>query len=358
MKGVPLPAQYSPRTIPGLLAERATDRPAAVAAFGKGRAGYAAVTFAELADSARRLAGGLVERGVVPGDRVAWLLDNSRGLDALQLFHAVVWAGGVNVPINPRLAPPEVADIVQRTGSRLLIAQPEYRSRAAECLVSASVISVDELAEQSPATPRRAATAEATDLTTASILFTSGTTGRPKGVVHTHGSSIAAAIGWSDALALAPGDVLQSPFPVFSGAGLHFNGLSCLWAGCEFVIDDYGTAASLELAGARQTSVYVAVPSIYAFWLDSPVLDATTLRSLRVLDYGGAAMAPALIRQLRERLPGVGLVQTYGLTEAGPGGTYLPAEDALVRLGSIGRRCAGEFTEFRVVDADGQNVVG
>ncbi|MDT4921339.1 MAG: fatty-acyl-CoA synthase, partial [Pseudonocardiales bacterium] len=169
--------------------------------------------------------------------------------------------------------------------------------------------------------------------------------------------SIAAAIGWSEALGLAPGDVLQSPFPVFSGAGLHFNGLSCLWAGCEFVIDDYGTAASLELAGARQTSVYVAVPSIYAFWLDSPELDATALRSLRVLDYGGAAMAPALIRQLRERLPGVGLVQTYGLTEAGPGGTYLPAEDALVRLGSIGRRCAGEFTEFRVVDADGQNVV-
>ncbi|MDT4918443.1 MAG: hypothetical protein QOH89_3143, partial [Pseudonocardiales bacterium] len=266
MKGVPLPAPYSPRTIPGLLAERAAGRPDAVAAFGKGRAGYAAVTFAELADSARRLAGGLVERGVVPGDRVAWLLDNSRGLDALQLFHAVVWAGGVNVPINPRLAPPEVADIVQRTGSRLLIAQPEYRSRAAECLVSASVISVDELAGQSAATPRRTAPVDATDLTTASILFTSGTTGRPKGVVHTHGSSIAAAIGWSEALGLAPGDVLQSPFPVFSGAGLHFNGLSCLWAGCEFVIDDYGTAASLELAGTRRTSVYVAVPSIYAFW--------------------------------------------------------------------------------------------
>ncbi len=353
MKGLPLPAGYQPRTVPALLAERAARHPDRTAVHAKGATGYLSRTFAELVGDVRALAGQLRDRAIQPGDRVAWQIDNRRGLDALRLYHAVLWAGAVNVPVNTRLAAPEIADILRRSGCRLLIADPEAAEPSQDTLGSTALAYLDDLAAAAAATPGLPSPAVRADQDTAAILFTSGTTGRAKGVVHTHGSSLAAAIGWSEALSLGPGEVLQSPFPIFSGAGLHFNGLSCLWGSAEFVIDDYDTTASLGLAAERGSTIYVAVPSIYAFWLDSPSLDARRLAALRLLDYGGAPMAPALIEDLHALLPSVGLMQTYGLTEAGPGGTYLPADQALLRVGSIGRQCAGTFTQVRVVGADG-----
>jgi acyl-CoA synthetase (AMP-forming)/AMP-acid ligase II len=353
MKGLPLPSGYQPRTVPALLAERAARHPDQTAVHAKAAAGYVSRTFAELARDVRTLAGQLRARAVQPGDRVAWQIGNRRGLDAIRLYHAVLWAGAVNVPVNTRLAAPEIADLLRRSACRLLIADPGAAEPASDALGSTALVSLDDLAAASAGTAGLAAPAARADQDIAAILFTSGTTGRAKGVVHTHGSSLAAAIGWSEALGLGTAEVLQSPFPIFSGAGLHFNGLACLWGSAEFVIDDYDTTASLELAAARGSTVYVAVPSVYAFWLDCPSLDPRRLTALRLLDYGGAPMAPALIEDLRARLPSVGLMQTYGLTEAGPGGTFLPPDQALRRLGSIGRQCAGTFTQVRVVGPDG-----
>ena len=85
-------------------------------------------------------------------------------------------------------------------------------------------------------------------------------------------------------------------------------------------------------------------------------MTATALATLRILDYGGSSMPPSMIERLRAAVPTAGLVQSYGLTEAGPGGTYLPEEYALSKLGSIGNRCAGRFTQVRVVDEAGADV--
>ena len=197
-------------------------------------------------------------------------------------------------------------------------------------------------------------TSERDDL--ASILYTSGTTGLPKGVEHTQESSLAAGIGWADAFRLTGADVLQSPFPIFGGAALHFNGVSSLWAGGTFVVATADTAASWSLVEQWRSTVYVAVPSIYQYWLAHPDLGAADLSSLRLLDYGGASMPLPVIVRLREAFPTVRLIQTYGLTEAGPGGTYLPEEYAIERLGSLGSRGAGRFTEFRVIREDGSDV--
>jgi acyl-CoA synthetase (AMP-forming)/AMP-acid ligase II len=307
------------------------------------------LTLGGLLRRVQRLAAALRERGVLPGDRVAWALDNSCGVDAITLFHAVPWLGAVNVPINTRLVAAERADILARSNATFLISRDADaidHAGVASCSIESLVVDLDRRDIMFTPTPTDA---EAV----ATILFTSGTTGRPKGVIHTHGSSLGAGISWAAAFGLGPADRLQSPFPVFSGAGLHFNGLNCLWSGAEFVIDDYDTSASLRLVQELQSTVYVAVPAIYSFWLDDPLCDATQLGSLRLLDYGGSAMAPPLIEMLRDRLPAVGLMQTYGLTEAGPGGTYLASENALTRLGSIGKDCAGDFMSVKVVDDDG-----
>ncbi|GAA1870025.1 class I adenylate-forming enzyme family protein [Asanoa iriomotensis] len=320
-----------------------------------GRGSYHTLSYQDLDAAAGRVAGALAAAGVRRGDRVGWVLDNGNGTDALVVYHAVLRLGAVNVPVNARLAPPEVEHILRHSGARLVLAGAQQRDR-----VAAAPCDVVILDDADPLSSLRGTPAPPVgglrDTDPANLLYTSGTTGRPKGVLHTHGSSLAAAIGWSDAFRLTPHDVLQSPFPITSGAGLHFNALSCLWAGACVVVDDYDTAASLALIAEVAATVYVAVPSIYAYWLDSPALTGASLGSLRILDYGGASMPAALIERLRTAVPSAGLMQTYGLTEAGPGGCYLPEEYALTRLGSIGNRCAGPFTRVRVVDEDGADV--
>lgn len=165
--------------------------------------------------------------------------------------------------------------------------------------------------------------------------------------MHSHLTALAAGAGWREAFDLTDSGVYQSMFPVYAGAGLHFSGLACLLAGATYVIDEpRPTAASLARIDQHRTTVYAAVPSVYQYWL-AESLAGFDLSSSRLLDFGGSVMHRATIEALRAVLPGVGLVQTYGLTEAGPGGLYLPSEHLDTKLGSIG--CVGSGgLRFRV----------
>src|SRR4051794_13874908 len=98
-----LPRHYAPRSIPDVLRARADDSPDATAVVGRRGDRYVALSYSQLYDVAARVAGGLAARGVAPANRVAWVLDNDDGLDAVVTFHAILLAGAVNVPLNPRL---------------------------------------------------------------------------------------------------------------------------------------------------------------------------------------------------------------------------------------------------------------
>jgi acyl-CoA synthetase (AMP-forming)/AMP-acid ligase II len=359
-----LPPHYAPVTIPAVLRARAAtspDHPAIVAALG---GDHAPMSYRELDEAAERLAHVFVARWRLPaGSAVAWALGNGNARAALVLFHAVLKARLVNVPLNTRLAAQEVDELVAHARCRALVSDDGAMLEAgrrqgipAEHVVRVDTGGLTGFDDLLPPLHRVTALPVSQRADLASILYTSGTTGLPKGVEHTQESSLAAGIGWADAFRLTAADVLQSPFPIFGGAALHFNGLSSLWAGGTFVVASADTVAAWRLAERWRSTVYVAVPSIYQYWLAHPELGAADLSSLRLLDYGGASMPLPVITQLRAAFPTVGLIQTYGLTEAGPGGTYLPEEYAVERLGSLGSRGAGRFTEFRVIRDDGSDV--
>ena len=357
----PLPRHYQPRTVPELLRRRTAAGPDRTAVVAASQGEFRSITYAELDRESDLLASVLIERWrLAPGSTVAWVLDNCDGADALVLYHAVLKAGLVNVPLNPRLTTLEMAEIAGHARVSALVGAGAATGELGERLGLAATHVVPVAPGWRDIRPPDNQTRSSLPVTRpedlASILYTSGTTGLPKGVEHTHESSVAAGISWSDAFRLTSSDVLQSPFPVFGGAALHFNALSSLWAGGTVVIDETDTARALERIESCRATVYVAVPSIYQYWLQSEQLARADLSSLRILDYGGASMPLAVIERLRAALPGVGLMQTYGLTEAGPGGTYLPEEYVAERLGSLGSRGAGPFTRFRVVRDDGTDV--
>ena len=318
---------------------------------------YLSFTFTELDDLSNRLARGLASAGIAKkGLPVAWALSNQQGVRAVTVYHAVLKAGAFNVPLNPRLAPTEIVELLEHCGAEVLIGTASVVESVAALrpgLRTVDLTDLDRIISTTTSGPVGVQT-DSGDL--ASVLYTSGTTGMPKGVEHTHGSSLATAIAWADCFRLQEDDVVQSPFPVTSGAGLHFNGLACLWAGAHVIYDGTQLPEVFARIELFRSTVYVAVPSIYRSWLASPELDNYSLSSLRILDYGGASMSSAVIERLAERLPNVGFMQTYGFTEAGPGGTYLPEEYCLSRLGSIGARPAGRSSSVRVVDERGIDV--
>lgn len=338
-------------TLPALLAARAEAHPDRIALVGNdGTGDYRGLTYRELHDLAGRVAA-LIQSSVADRmtgpPRIAWVYGNDAPLTAIVLFHAVAALGAVAVPVNPASTIPEIEEILERAAVSLVVApRSTGLSAAAGIPALVEIDAYDELvamaADREPVSGRVSATAPAV------VLFTSGTTGRSKGVVHSQRSALAAGRGWSEAFRLQPDDVYQSTFPVYAGAGLHFNGIACLVAGCTYVIDEpRPTESSLRRIERYRATVYGAVPSIYLYWL-SHDLGAYDLSSLRLLDFGGAVMHRSTIESLRAALPAVELIQSYGLTEAGPGGLYLPPDRLDAHLGSIG--CIGSGgLRFRVV---------
>lgn len=360
---VPLPAHYQPRTIPALLDQRAAQFQDKCALVVREGTDYVELTYRSWFQQVCAIAATLrLDLNLKAHDRIGWSLSNKEGGAALMLHHAILRIGAVSVPVNTRSSAAEVAAIMTQARTVAWIGADALHatlSTAARSLPAPPrLIEWSQL--ETLAQPRLGAIEPAADASTnisetddAVILFSSGTTGKPKGIVHTHASALAAGIGWCDAMTLHQDDILQSPFPVFSGAGLHFNGLAVLWAGGTFVVDDYNTQESMALVQRAGATVYVAVPSIFQYWLAEGDLDK--VRGLRALDYGGAMMAPATIEALRKAIPGVDLIQTYGLTEGGPGGVVLPPRYALAKLGSVGNRGMWTHMHFRVLREDGQD---
>lgn len=353
-----LPESMGDRTVPQLLRRQAQDRPHVTALVAQEASGETRrISYAELDQLTGQIAAGLQDQGLGRGDRVALLLDNQAGFEAVATLFALHKISAIAVPVNTRYSPAEVRRSLEHCGARAVIHTRTLAATVESVPPTVAEIRMqvgpDAPAEQAwarllGADPARLDLPEAEDQ--ADWLFTSGTTSRPKCAMFTHAACVATGAGVAEALDLGPGDVLQGSFPFFTSSGCHLVLLASLFAGATLVLEPaFDGEATLRRLREERTSVFIAVPAVYAFLLDNPQFDQSRLPELRLLDYGGAPMPPRDVRRLYERFPQIELRQTYGLTEAGPGGIYLPGEYALSKPGAVGLHAMG-MLEFQVVD--------
>ncbi|MCR9179215.1 MAG: fatty acid--CoA ligase [Erythrobacteraceae bacterium] len=329
-------------------------------------------SFAALDEGANRVANGLVALGVKPGERVAFL-----GKNHPLYFEALLGAariGAVMTPVNWRLAPPEVAYILDNSQARVVFVGEGFAAMIAEVRASvphvAEIIGIDapehagtdyrQWRDSFPATPPAHKIKPEDD---ALQLYTSGTTGKPKGAVMTHGSILssrdAMASGdemrtWQEPI---PGDVTLLAMPCFhiSGTG---TGIGTMVAGTNsIVLPEYDPAKALDLIANYNISKIFLVPAAIQILLNHPRVSEADFSRLKYVTYGASPIPLELMREAM-RVLGCGFVQMYGMTETSGTIVALDPEDHVPegspRMRSVGKPLAG--VEIKIIDEAGNPV--
>ena len=321
-------------------------------------------TYRELNGRAERAATLVRDRlGIAKGERVGLLAHNR--VEYLDLFFAAAKAGFVLVPLGTRLTPHELAFIVEDAGLTALV----YGGELAESVVAirgeVSVprgIALDAPARDGdlswavelaavPHGPFERTRCGGEDLHV--LLYTSGTTGKPKGVMAPH--RMTAWNGWNTVLCwgLTESDVSPVFTPLYHAGGLGAFLVPVLAAGGTIILHAAFDAAEVWATVARERcSVILGVPTIWKMLLEHPSFEAADLSSVRWLISGGAPLPLYLIEEYQRR--GIVFKQGYGLTEVGPNCFAMSVEESVAKKGSIGRPLM--MTEAKLVDEDGREV--
>jgi fatty-acyl-CoA synthase len=298
----------------------------------------------------RRLAGALAERGVGRGGRVAHLGYNSPLF--LALLFACARLGAILVPLNWRLAAPEHRVILADAEPALLLYEAEFADAVARA-GAARVLDLAELAAALPAAPERAADPAVGYDAPVLVVYTSGTTGRPKGAVLTQGALFWNAVNSTLMHDLTSADRVLTTLPMFHVGGLNIQTLPALHAGARVSLHRrFDPAATLSAIAASRPSLTVLVPTQLAALIEHPLWRETDLSSLRAITTGSAIVPKPLIEAIHAR--GVPVIQVYGSTETAPIAIYQRPRDAFSSVGACGK--PGLHCEARVVDAEGRDV--
>ncbi|MFC9533524.1 long-chain fatty acid--CoA ligase [Streptomyces sp. NPDC056975] len=319
------------------------------------RQGDRVLTYGELDDLTARFAALLRVRGVRAGDRVAMVLPNV--LHFPVVYYGILRAGGVVVPMNPLLKSDEIAFVLRDCATRFLVASP---SSADEAVPAAAMAGVEYLVAD-PATldaqlrlaPPVTEEAGNADDDTAVILYTSGTTGTPKGAELTHHNLVSNALTSARTLlCVGPDDVLFGGLPLFHAFGQTCALNTAITAGaCLTLLPRFDSATALEILRRDEVTVFLGVPTMYTALLQSGV--GSALPRLRLGVSGGSAL-PVELLHAAERELGVTVLEGYGLSETSPVACFNPP-DRPRKPGSIGLPVRG--VELRLV-AEGGRVVG
>jgi long-chain acyl-CoA synthetase len=326
-------------------------------------AGGTRLTYRDLDRASDRLAGALTARGIARGDRVVIFMDNCR--EAVISIFAVLKAGAVFSPINPSTKADKLAYVINNCRARALITQDKLRAAVNVALAEAPSIALTVVAGTGEPTIRAAVSFDAAlaadlpppptpgiDLDLAMLVYTSGSTGFPKGVMMTHGNVVAAATSITTYLENTPDDVILNVLPISFDYGLY-QVLMAAKVGATLVLEQsfaFPQAILAKMQAERVTGLPL-VPTMAAMILQMRDLTPGAFPHLRYITNTAAALPPAHITRLQELFPATRLYSMYGLTEC-KRCTYLPPEELARRPGSVGIAIPG--TEAYVVDADGE----
>ncbi|KGX18239.1 class I adenylate-forming enzyme family protein [Burkholderia pseudomallei] len=318
----------------------------------------ATLTYRQMQQRSRRAAEVLASLGVAPGERVAAMCLNTPAFFDLLLG---AWRiGAVVVPVNHKLQAPEVDHILRHSASRAVLfdaalapvlANVEHDAlRLATEGEAAGAAPFDRLVADAagiaPATPDDAALAE--------ILYTSGTTGRPKGCMHSHRTVALAAATSALALSMTERERTLMAMPVWHASPLNnWFGGTLYVGGTVVLMREYQPLRFLQTVEAEQVTLYFGAPVSYTLPLDT-IADFASfdLTSVRAWLYGGGPIGATLARRLMRAYRSEAFYQVYGMTETGPAGTVLHPFEQAMKPGSIG--CQGTpGVDVRVVTAAG-----
>ena len=314
------------------------------------------ISYASLDAMSAKVAGVLAARGIQPGDRVALVMPNIPQMAFI--YYGALRYGAVVVPMNPLLKAREVAYHLQDSGARIVFA---WEGVAAEVAAGAEeaggveVVSVDsvEFLQLLSEADSRPEVASVDEEDVAVILYTSGTTGRPKGAALTHRNLLTNAEVARSLLTTLETDVIFGGLPFFHVFGQTAALNSAVLSGASIsLLPRFDAGKALEIIERDRVTIFEGVPTMYVGMLRNPAVKTTDLSSLRGAITGGSAMPLEVLHEFEEVF-GIHLLEGYGLSETSPIVSFnLPDRER--KAGSIGQAVTG--MEVRMLDADGKDV--
>ncbi len=322
------------------------------------------LSFGQLNVRVNQLANQLTAKGVGHGDRVALCLMNSA--EFIEAFVAIGKIGGVVVPLNWRLVADELEFIIKDSGAETLIFGSEFETVVSELQSRGDKTDVQTwlqvvggeqgLAFAEDYEAVRSAGSESEPVVVAGgndllyIMYTSGTTGLPKGVVHSHSTSFWALLTFAASCDLREGDRYLVALPLFHVGALTPVALNIYRGVTSVVMREFDPSAAWQVIQEERINASLLVPAMLNFMMQVP-LDDVKYDQLRWVQSGAAPLPVSLIEQYSDR--GIEIHQIYGLTETCGPACVISAEHALKKIGSTGK--AFFHTEVRVVDASGSD---
>jgi fatty-acyl-CoA synthase len=331
-------------TIAGIVATAARRTPDTEALV----AGEERLNYAEFDALINQHACVLDQRGVHHGDRVLLMSGNSAGF--VLGYFAALRLGAIVVPVNPGSAAPELAHLASDSGAGALLFGGGASASGADALALKLVLGLDELAAlavDAPPDPPDVVVSESDD---AVILYTSGTTGRPKGVLLDHHRVIWVGVNGMLITGQRQGWRLLHCAPLYHAAQLTLMlSTASMTSATHVVVPGFEPGQTLEVLERERINFFFGVPTMYQLMLRHPSFAQRDLSALRVGVFGAAPMPGHVAEQLAAALPHVELIQACGQTEGGPGGIFASHADVAARPSASGR-LPFPNTEARVVD--------
>ncbi|WP_078428623.1 class I adenylate-forming enzyme family protein [Alkalihalobacterium alkalinitrilicum] len=341
------------------LRSKVESQPNAVISSYKGRV----TSYKELYEQAEKLAGYFQEKGYKKDDIVALFIPNS---DFFMVCYYACQIGGFAVlPINTKLATREIEYILTHSEADALVYDQRFEETIQDIIPNLPALKdvvttgyengSNRLEDIINGPERNVQKVIANDNDTAVVFYTSGTTGRPKGVMLTNKNLISTAKIWSESMEMNNNDRMHIVAPMFHCAASHVFMIPTVYAGGALVIEEgFSPEQAIKTMENENVTIFFGVPAMYNILLNTPSLKDASVPNLRLLTYGAAPMPYELVKRVKEFYPNVKVQNLYGQTENSPAATTLKDHHALSKVGSVGEPLPQ--TQVRVVDENGEEL--